>query len=166
MAFFFEGNGYFESSYLTNSTVKNVIVSESVIKTSQIDMLNSAGNYQNITNVALPINLYDVVNKLYVDNLNIQLNTYTINGTSNVTVLNNSIGSFNITVYSNITGAPHGCWAVSKSFANTHGHIVRNNFSPGYPSFTSLQITWPPNTGITMNKSNGNYDGVYTVKAT
>ena len=55
MSFFFEGNGYFSGSYLTNSTTTNNIITASAISTSSIDMLNTAGNYQNITNVAMPI---------------------------------------------------------------------------------------------------------------
>lgn len=164
MPFFYQGNGYFEDTFLVNSTANNVNIGGSVIKTSSIDMLNSSGNYGNITNVAIPINNYDAVPKIYVDNLNVVLNSVSITGTSENTISNNTIGSFMVTIYSNIQGAPFGLWTISKNSNESHGHIVRNNLTPGVTTGTLLRLEWPPSSGVKLYKSDNNYNGFYIAK--
>lgn len=60
--FFYEGNGFFDTSILNNSSVGNSKIISSVINSSNIDMGNLV-----ITNHGLPTLQYDVANKLYVD---------------------------------------------------------------------------------------------------
>jgi hypothetical protein len=95
----YQGNGFFEDSYIKNSTAGNTLIYNSSIITSKIDMLTTSGQLGIITNHALPINPYDVVNKEYVD--------YQIN---NITTIGNVSGNFTsgqvivATTGGNITG--------------------------------------------------------------
>jgi len=50
MSFFLEGNIYADQSFIINSSIGTSVFTGGVIRTSSIDMLNTAGNYQNITN--------------------------------------------------------------------------------------------------------------------
>ena len=164
MSFFFEGNGYFSGSYLTNSTTTNNIITASAISTSSIDMLNTAGNRQNITNVAMPINPYDAAIKLYVDNLGIRINEHTLNGTIGTTISSDNSGSFVITVTNLILNGPSATFHVTKNSPSVCGHIIRHTISPGLNSLTTLDITWPQFSGPVLKKSDGSYDGSYRVK--
>ena len=164
MSFFFEGNGYFSGSYLTNSTTTNNIITASAISTSSIDMLNTAGNYQNITNVAMPINPNDAAIKLYVDNLGIRLNNYTLTGTTGTTISSNTIGSFVITVTNLVLNGPSATFHITKNNPATCGHIIRHTISPGLGSLTTLDITWPQHSEPQLKKSDMFYDGTYRVK--
>ncbi len=164
MPFFYEGNGYFDQSVLINSTVSNTSINTSSIKTSSIDMLNSSGNYSNITNVAIPINNQDAVPKIYVDNLNISVTSTTITGTNGNLISNVTSGSYTVTIYSDISGAPFGIWSTSKNSNDVYGHVVRNNLIPGITTGTLLRLEWPPSSGIKIYKNDNNYNGIYTVK--
>jgi len=164
MSFFFEGNGYFSFSYLTNSTSSNNIITTSTISTSSIDMLDSIGNYQNITNTAMPINDHDVAIKLYVDNLGIRINNYNLSGTQGVLISSDVKGSFVITVTNLVLNGPCAVFNISKNEQTVVGHVVRNSMTPGLSSFTKLNIKWPIGSGPILYKTDGNYDGSYRVK--
>lgn len=164
MSFFFEGNGYFSGSYLTNSTTTNNIITLSSISTSQIDMLSSSGNYQNITNAAMPINPHDVAIKLYVDNLGIRINDFTLTNTIGTLISSDNSGSFVITVTNLISNGPSATFHITKNTPSSCGHIVRQTLSPGLNSLTTLDIIWPTFSGPILRKSDNNYNGSYRVK--
>jgi ABC-type antimicrobial peptide transport system permease subunit len=164
MSFFFEGNGFFSDSYLTNSSITNNIITTSKIFTSSIDMLNSAGDYQNITNVATPINPHDAVIKQYVDDLNIRLKNYDLIGTTGTLLTNDLSGSFVVTVTNLVMDGPSATFHVTKNTPGICGHIVRHTLSPGITSLTTLNIKWPAYTGPILIKNNDSYDGSYRVK--
>lgn len=165
MSFFFEGNGYFSESYLTNSSVTNNIITSSTISTSSIDMLNTAGNYQNITNVDLPINDHDVAIKLYVDNLGILISNYTLTGIYKTNIAPNlKNGSFIVTVTNLMESGPCATFNISKNDKRVTGQIVRTSMATGITFLTTLNIQWPIDSGPVLYKSNSNYDGSYRVK--
>lgn len=164
MSFFFEGNGFFSDSYVTNSTTTNNIITRSTISTSSIDMLDTAGNYQNITNVAMPINPHDAVIKQYVDDLNIRLKNYDLSNTTGTLLSNDLSGSFVVTVTNLVLDGPSATFHITKNSPSVCGHVIRHTLSPGLGSLTSLKITWPAFSGPLLAKSNGSYDGSYKVK--
>jgi hypothetical protein len=167
MSFFGEGNLYLQYSYLGNSTVNNTIITGSVINTSSLDMLSTSGNYQNITNVAMPINPHDAVIKQYVDNLGISINQITLTSTTGSVINSNITGAYMITVNTTLNGGPYGpnaTFNISKSDPNTCGHVVRLSNAPGSDSICCLDMRWPPNSGPILFKTNVNFDGGYYVK--
>lgn len=159
----FDGNGYFYNSYLVNSTISNIQVIQSVIKTSSLNMLDINGNYQNIINVKDPINLQDAATKNYVDTLGMCFDI-ALNNT-NPSLLSNSVkGSFIITVSNNILNGPSAIFHITKSETNRDAGIARTVAAPGMIGDTQLKITWSPNSGIYLYKTNSYYDGSYSVK--
>jgi hypothetical protein len=164
MSFFFEGNGFFSDSYITNSTTTNNIITNSSISTSSIDMLDNMGNYQKITNVAMPVDPHDAVIKQYVDYLNIRLNNYDLNGTKGTLLSNDLSGCFVITVSNLVMNGPSATFHITKNTPSISGHIVRHTLAPGLNSLTSLSITWPTFSGPILSKNDNNYDGSYKVK--
>lgn len=164
MSFFFEGNGFFSESYIINSTITNNIVTNSSIVKTNIDMLDSGGNYQNITNVATPINLHDVVIKQYVDDLNIRLRNYDLIGTDDTLLTNDLSGSFVVTITNLVMNGPSATFHITKNTPGICGHIVRHTLSPGINFLTTLNIKWPIYSGPILTKNNNSYDGSYRVK--
>lgn len=159
----FDGNGYFYDSYLTSSTVSNVILTNSVIKTSSIDMLNTSGNYQNIINVKDPINSQDAATKNYVDTLGITFQCTLLNTIGSL-ISSQTNGAFVITISNNVLNGPCAIFHVVKSNSSQNAGIARTVASPGVSGNTQLNITWTPTNGIYLNKTNGLYDGSYNVK--
>jgi hypothetical protein len=164
MSFFFEGNGFFEDSYITNSTTTNNIITNSAISTSSLDMLDSSGNYQNITNVAMPIAPHDAAIKQYVDDLNIRIINHTLNNTTGTVITSDLSGSFVVTVTNLVMNGPSATFHITKNTPSVCGHIMRHTLSPGITSLTTLDITWPAFSGPILSKSNNSYDGSYKVK--
>lgn len=163
MSFFFEGNGFFDQSVVNNSSVNNTIITSSAISTSSIDMLNTSGNYQNITNAASPINPHDVAIKLYVDNLGISINNITLISTTGTLISTNLTGSFVITVTNLILNGPSAIFNITKNNSNNLAHIVRTVMTPGTNRVT-LNINWPVNSGIILYKDKSTFDGSYAIK--
>ena len=163
-SFFYEGNGYFDYSSLTNSSIGNSKMSRSTITTTSIDMLDIVGNYQNIINVKNPINPQDAATKLYVDNLGIILSTATLIGTANTTISDFVKGSYIITISNLIFNGPSAIFHISKSESIHDAHIVSTVANPGYQTNIFLQLTWPQNSGILLKKSGNSFDGSYKIK--
>jgi hypothetical protein len=164
MSYFFEGSGYFDSSYVVNSTVGSSSVVSSSIKESSIDMLSSLGAYQNITNVADPIQQQDAATKKYVDALGIIRGQITLTGTQSSLLVNVLKGSYVITISNDIYNGPSGIFHVTKSEANQTAHVVRTASAPGYSSSVHLQLDWPINDGLYLNKTGASYNGSYSFK--
>lgn len=161
----FEGNGYFDESYLLNSSIGTSIFTGGVIKTSSINMLNIDGNYQTIINTAEPINDHDVAIKLTVSNLGININNITLLGTQG-TVVTNSIGSFVVTVSNQILNGPCATFHVSKNNPTICGQVIRITAVPGISLSKTclLKMDWPPNSALILYKTDINFDGSYTIK--
>jgi hypothetical protein len=162
--FFYEGNGFFDTSVVNNSTIGNANISNSTIVTSSINMLSSNGNYQIITNHNYPINPHDVAIKAYVDQLGIVINTFTLNSTIGSTISNQLSGSFVITVKNLVLNGPSAIFNVTKNESTNCGQSNRQVATPGVSSNITLFIDWPPNSGIILYKNGTLYDGSYLVK--
>lgn len=156
---YFEGNGYFDSSVLINSTIGNSAISGSAITTSSIDM-----NLQNITSVKDPIQPQDAATKKYVDDLEIVFTTTTLTGTTRSLISNVSKGSYIISVNNQILNGPSGIFHVTKSESTQNAHIIRTVAAPGVSSNVTLRLEWPVGSGISLYKTGSSYDGSYRVK--
>lgn len=161
---FFEGNGYFDASVCVNSTLGSSRITTSDIRASTIDMLSTGGNYQNITNVRDPVNPQDAATKQYVDDLGIVISTATVVGTTGTLIHSNLKGSYVITISNLVNNGPSGVFHVTKSEAPRHAHVVRTAAAPGVSTNVGLAVTWPPNSGIYLNKTGAGFDGSYRVK--
>jgi hypothetical protein len=164
MSFFFEGNAYLDQSFITNSTVTNNIITVSSITTSSIDMLSVIGNYQNITSVKDPLNRQDAATKNYVDLLGITINDYTLIATSGTLITGVNHGSFVITVTNLVAGGPSAVFNITKNQISNCGAVQRTVGAPGNDRNCTLDITWSSGSGVSLFKTNSNYDGTYRVK--
>lgn len=156
---YFEGNGYFDSSILINSSIGNSAISGSAITTTSIDM-----DLQNITNVKDPVQPQDAATKQYVDNLEVVFSNITLTGTASSLISSNLKGSYIISINNQILNGPSGIFHVTKSESGRHAHIVRTVATPGLSSNVTLNITWPIGSGILLSKNGSVYDGSYRVK--
>lgn len=156
---YFEGNAFIDGGQAQNITLTSSSVSSCVITTSSLDM-----NLANITSVKDPINPQDAATKLYVDNLNIVYTNVSLSGTNSSVISNALKGTFSIFVTNLIINGPSAKFDVTKNEASNNAHIVRTVACPGVNSSTTLIVTWPPNSGILMNKSGTDFDGSYKVK--
>lgn len=159
MSVYFEGNAFVDGGQIQNVVVTSTTIGNCNISTSTLDM-----NMKNITSVKDPVNPQDAATKQYVDNLEVIISYVSLSGTNNVTISNNTKGSYVITISSVVLNGPSAVFHVSKSESSRQAHIVRTAAAPGYLTNVFLSVTWPPNSGILLKKSGGNYDGAYKVK--
>lgn len=164
MAFSYAGSIYGNFSFILNSTISNTIIKTGSISQSSIDMLSSNGNYQNITNVATPINPHDVVIKEYIDALGISINDIPLISTFGSLISSELTGSFIITISPNVINGPSGIFNITKNNANYHGSVLRPVSMPGISTEITLQMSWPPNSYPVLFKNGINFDGSYKVK--
>jgi hypothetical protein len=156
---FFEGSAYIDGGQIQNTIVLDSTIGNSAITTSSLDM-----NMANITSVKDPIDPQDAATKKYVDNLEVVFNTVTLNGTQGSVVSNYLQGSYVVAINNIVVNGPSGIFHATKNEAHRYAHIVRTVASPGYTSNVTLMISWPPNSGITLYKTGGTFDGSYRVK--
>lgn len=164
MSYFFQGNISAENSLIVNSSIGSSLITNCVITSSSIDMLSILGSYQNITSVKDPINQQDASTKNYVDNLGIIISNITLTSITNTLISNNNSGSFMIMISNNILNGPSATFHVTKNNQSLCGQSVRQVLCPGADSLTTLDIIWPPYSGIMLFKSDENYNGSYKVK--
>jgi hypothetical protein len=162
--FIFEGNIYGQYCYITNSTLPNNFITNSVINTSSLDMLSTSGQYQRITNVATPILANDAVIKSYVDSLQIVFTNITLTGTNGSLISSDFTGSFIVTITNLVNGGPSAIFNITKNNSNVCGQILRTVSCPGLSPTCMLDMRWPSNSGPILFKTNVNYDGSYTSK--
>lgn len=159
-----EGNVFIDGGQGQNINITTSTIGNCNISKSSIDMLNSSGSYQNITNVADPINPQDAATKKYIDDLDIVISNITLTNT-NTTIISNYVkGSYIITITNTVFNGPSGIFHVTKSESNQNAHIARTVSAPGLGTNVHLNITWPQNSGILLNKTGNNYNGNYKVK--
>lgn len=173
--FYIEGNAFLDMSVLINSTIGCTQIQNSTISSSSIDMLNSAGNYQNITNVADPIVCHDAATKCYVDNLGVFFNTITLNNTfgtlitaSTGTLMSTGSmlsGCFTVNIKNLVLNGPSAIFLMSKNEPNNCGHVQRSVQSISTPQ-TTLDMEWPPYSDPILFKTNTPYNGSYNIKIT
>jgi hypothetical protein len=156
MSFFYEGNGFFTDSHFKGT------IGNSSIKTSSIDMLDTIGNYQTITNHEYPTNEHDVAIKGYVDVLG-TTNVFTLNSTVNSLLKSDQNGSFLITIRPIIVGGPSGIFNITKNDASNYAQINRIAMTPSN-DLNGLRISWPISDGIYINKLLSTFDGQYFIK--
>jgi len=125
-------------------------------------VLDLSGNI--IRNVASPVNDSDSATKKYVDDLDIVISNITLTNINTTTISNYIKGSYIITISNLVFNGPSGIFHVTKSESSQQAHIVRTVASPGYGTSIFLNVTWPPNSGILLNKTGSNYNGTYRVK--
>jgi hypothetical protein len=160
MSVAFEGNAYLDASVIVNTTIGN-----SSIKTSSLDMLDSFGNYQNITNVASPVNPHDVVIKEYIDTFT-NNQTIVLTGTNGTLISSILYGSYIITIKNIVNNGPSAIYNLSKKNSSVLPHRIRINSCPDIASSTYLNVTWDISSGIFLSKSTGSFDGSYDIKLT
>ena len=151
---YFEGNAYIDGGTVTGTTINNCSIS-----TSTLDM-----NSKNITNVKDPIQQQDAATKQYVDDLGIRFVIIELQNTTESLITNDQMGSFVITISNIVIDGPSGIFNVTKNRQNSESHIVRTVACPGYGTPTLLKISWPPNSGILLSKTDNNYNGNYKIK--
>lgn len=156
---YFEGNAFIDGGQVQNTNVTQSSIGNCAITTSTLDM-----NFKNITSVADPINYSDAATKRYVDDLGIVISVVSLSGTSPSLISNNLKGSYVITISNLVLNGPSAVFNVTKSESTQHAHIARTVASPGQASRTLLKISWPPNSGIYLSKTESAYDGSYRVK--
>lgn len=160
MSVAFEGNAYLDTSVIVNTTIGN-----SVITKSSLDMLDSLGNYQNITNVASPINPHDVVIKEYIDTFT-NNQTIVLSGTNGSLISSILYGSYIITIKNIVNNGPSAIYNLSKKNASVLPHRIRINSCPDISTSTYLNVTWNINGGIYLSKNTQFFDGNYDIKLT
>jgi hypothetical protein len=163
MSVFFEGNGYFDGSYLVNSSIGNNYIGTSTIKASTIDMLSTSGNYTNITSVKDPVNPQDAATKNYVDILGIVITQNTLSGTQGTLISNLQTGSFVVTVTNLVMNGPSAVFNITKNIPGNCGQVMRTVAAPGIGN-TVLDMYWLANGGVYLVKSSRFCDGSYQVK--
>ena len=156
---YFEGNAFIDGGRSQNITITNSSVSNCAITTSSIDM-----NLANITSVRDPVNNQDAATKKYVDDLGIVLSTITLSGISTSQISTQQKGSFVITVTNIVLNGPSATFHVTKNESSREAHVARITACPGTDTNTFLKISWPPTSGIYLNKTSSSFDGSYKIK--
>lgn len=154
MSTFFEGNGFIDGGQ-----IQNVLINNCDITTSSLDM-----NMENITNVKDPINDQDAATKKYIDNLDITIGEIELESTNNTNISSKLMGSYVVKIENLIPNGPSGIFNITKSNTNFYGQCNRLTASPGYMTNNTLIVSWPPNSGILLRKTQSSYDGEYKVK--
>lgn len=173
--FYLEASAFLDQSVLINSTIGCSQLQNSSINTTSIDMLNSSGNYQIITNHNYPINPHDVCIKQYVDNLGVQFNNISLSHTFGTLITSSTgtlmttgtmlSGCFTVNVKNLVLNGPSAIFLMTKNEPNNCGHVQRSVQSISTPN-TTLDMEWPPYSDPILFKTNLPYDGSYHIKIT
>lgn len=156
--FSFTGQGIFDRSKISNTTISNCVLTSGSIAGAAIDMGD-----QVITSLHDPQSTQDAATKNYVDALGITHTLVTLDGTNPATIPIYT-GAFVVVVKPLNTGGPCAIFHVSKSMLNGSACVFRTSLSPGSDSTCTLRIAWPQSSGILIYKTNSMFDGSYVVK--
>lgn len=146
------------SIFTGNNTVKNGVVTNS-----------------KVINLPTPINPSDAATKLYVDthtsgvvSSNLVSFEFTLIGTTPVQLFSDTVGIFEFFISNNLTGitgskGPMGKFAACKSNPVKVGNLSRLMSIPGNGAVTVCYLNgdWDVNTGIFINKTTIDFDGIY-----
>lgn len=150
------GSLYLDCGSLVNkSTITN-----SSIYTSTINMNGGV-----ITNLGVPVNLTDSVNKQYVDDLVSGVNTIYITLTNTVytTVSSFTSGTATLDVKNVVSGGPSATFNISKNDQTRFANPTRLTSQAGNTTNEKLEIDWSPNGPLRIKKTGTNYDGQYKI---
>ena len=86
---------------------------------------------------------------------------FNLNGTSSTPIILDTTGIMSICVSSLINDGPMAIFDVIKTDISIPGQVNRRISAEGKTTHEKLKITWPPNQGIFVNKTDINYDGGY-----
>lgn len=159
MSVYFEGNAFIDGGRVQNAVVQSSSIGNCTITTSSLDM-----NLANITSVKDPINPQDAATKKYVDDLGIIITNVSLTSTNNSLVTSFSKGSYRVFVENIVINGPSAVFDITKNETSRSAHIVRTAATPGYMTDTTLRLSWPPNDGLYLRKTNNGFDGAYRVK--
>lgn len=159
-----EGNVFIDGGQGQNINITTSTIGNCNISKSSLDMLSASGGLQNITNVADPINPQDAATKKYIDDLETTIVNVTLTNTNPTLVANYIRGSYVITISNLVLNGPSGIFHVTKNESSQQAHIVRTVAAPGFGTNVFLNVTWPQNSGIQLNKTGINFNGTYRVK--
>lgn len=161
---FFEGNAYIHEGQFQFGNVTQSTVSNSAIITSSLDMMDSAGNLQFITNVKNPVLNQDAATKLYVDNLGISIFDVTLLNTTGTLISSALSGSYIVLVKNLELNGPSAIFNITKNEAINSAQSVRVVSAPGTNTNVALYLQWDPNNPLYLYKNSTQFDGSYRVK--
>lgn len=159
MSVYFEGSAAIDGGQAQYISMTNSSIGNCSITSSTLDM-----NLANITSVKNPVSPQDAATKSYVDNLGILVTDITLTGTSDTVLSSIQQGSYVMTVMNNVINGPTGIFHLTKNEASRFAQVARTVASPGYSSNTMLRVSWPPNSGILIRKTDSGFDGSYKIK--
>lgn len=159
------GNFYTDcGGKMNNSTITN---SNIYMKNDGSGILTMGG--AKITNVALPTNPSDVATKNYVDISTGNVSSIiqvTLTGTNYSLITSSLSGVVSLSIKNSVSGGPSAIFNISKNEQLVIGNPTRISSSAGLNTYERLKIRWLANSGLELQKTGNNYDGIYNVSLT
>lgn len=162
------GSYFYSSAVIVGTSVRNVLISDSRITTTDIDM-----NQQNITSVKDPVESHHAATKFYVDSSANRIaqdvssmfsgTVVALVGVEYSNILNLKPGSFLVTITPTLDGAPTATFSVSKSSVYSIGYPARITGTPGLVTLEQLELLWLSGESLKIRKTGAGYDGDYII---
>lgn len=143
------------------------VITGGAIYDARVDM-----NKRRIRNVGTPIDNGDAVPYGLFTSVTAEFEPFILTGTAQTTYANSpDYGTFFINIRSQQDGGPTGCWCLSRSSVSSTSYskvlvssATANEEDGNGIVKTTLDLSWPPNSPITICKSSVRFDGVYEIK--